>query len=155
MLWLFSGLFAPLPSDSRYGAILAIAVVAVLRDAGVAPFASIPLPQNRRQVPQDVLQRDLPRGAARFGFELGTGVRTFVSATAPYVVAVALLLANEGPLVALLTGLGFGLGRAATPLLRYASGAGEPWDERLRTRLRAITVSASGLSAVAFLVLAG
>jgi len=125
-------------------------VIAVLRDAGVAPFTGIPLPQNRRQVPQDVLQRDLVRGSVQFGFELGTGVRTFISSTAPYVVAVGLLMANEGLLAAVLTGLGFGLGRAATPLVRRASGAGDSWDDRLRTRLRPITVSTSGLIAVAF-----
>lgn len=145
VLWLLSGLAAPLPPVLRYGAAAAIAVLAVLRDAGAVRF---PLPQNTRQVPQDVLQRDLLRGSLQFGFELGTGVRTYVSSTAPYAVAVALLLVAPGWAGAALAGIGFGIGRAATPLMRIASPAGDPWDAALRARLKAITIGASAAVAV-------
>lgn len=140
VLWLLSGLASPLPSPLRYGSAVAFAAVGVLRDAGLLRF---PLPQNTRQVPQDVLQRHLVRGSVQFGFELGTGVRTYVSSTAPYVVALALLLIGPEPAAAVLTGAGFGLGRAATPLARYASRSGDAWDAALRARLRLITVCGS------------
>jgi hypothetical protein len=144
---LLSGLSAPLPVSSRYAAIAAVAVFGVLRETGVV---TIPLPQNARQVPQDVLRHSPLRGALRFGFELGTGVRTYVSATAPYVLAVAVLLGGQRAQVAALAGVGFGAGRAATPLVRRASGAVERWDAGLRTRLPIITVTGSVALAAAF-----
>ena len=71
----------------------------MLREIGLV---TIRLPQNARQIEQDVLQRNRRRGCSQFGFELGTGVRTYVSATAPYVLAVALLfLAGQQLYVAL------------------------------------------------------
>ena len=146
-LGLLSGLSAPLPESWRYAAIVAVALLGVLRDAGAV---TIPLPQNARQVPQDVLRRSPWRGALRFGFELGTGVRTYVSATAPYVLAVAVLLGGQRLQVAALAGVGFGAGRAATPLVRRASGAVEGWDADLRARLRVITVAGSAALTVAF-----
>jgi hypothetical protein len=135
----------------RQLAVLVVAVLGLLRELGVVP---IRLPQNTRQVPQDVLQRHLLRGAWQFGFELGTGVRTYVSATAPYVLAAAVLLAGGLPAAAL-AGLGFGAGRAATPLLRVASGAVAEWDARLPGRIRAITLTASAAVIAAFAVLFG
>lgn len=143
VLWLLSGLASPLPPPARYLTVLGFALVAVLRDAGIVRFR---LPQNARQVPREVLRRPV-RGALRFGFELGTGVRTYLSATAPYAVAVALLLLTPQPLDAVLAGAGFGLGRAATPLIRFASGAGEEWDAKLRSRLPLLTVGGGAVVA--------
>ena len=147
ILGLLSGLAAPLPVLVRYAAVVAVALLGVLRDAGLITVA---LPQNARQVPRDVLRHSPRRGALRFGFELGTGVRTYVSATAPYVLVVAILLAGPGPRVAALAGAGFGAGRAVTPLLRRASGAVEGWDADLLVRLRAITVAGCAVLATAF-----
>jgi hypothetical protein len=151
VLGLGAGLVGPLPVAGRQLAVLVVAVLGLLRELGVVP---IRLPQNTRQVPQDVLQRHLLRGAWQFGFELGTGVRTYVSATAPYVLAAAVLLAGGLPAAAL-AGVGFGAGRAATPLLRVASGAVAEWDARLPARIRAITVIASVAVIAAFAVLFG
>ncbi|MGS2616142.1 hypothetical protein ACVCAH_16710 [Micromonospora sp. LZ34] len=147
VLGLLSGLSAPLPAPWRYAAIVAVALLGVLRETRVV---TITLPQNARQVPQDVLRRSPRLGALRFGFELGTGVRTYVSATAPYVLAVAVLLGGQRLEVAALTGVGFGAGRAATPLIRRASGAVEGWDADLGARLRVITVTACVALAAAF-----
>jgi hypothetical protein len=94
VLWLLSGLAAPLPDVVRTALIIAVAVLGVAREAG---WVRIPMPQNARQIPQEVLRTRIRRGALQFGFELGTGVRTFVSASAPYVVALGLLLAHQGP----------------------------------------------------------
>ncbi|RMI33095.1 hypothetical protein [Streptomyces triticirhizae] len=150
VLWLASGLAAPLPAGWRAAATVALGALAVARDAGLVRLR---LPQNARQVPQDVLQRDLVRGALQFGFEMGTGVRTYVSASLPYALAAGVLLANDGG-VALATGLGFALGRAATPTLRFASGAGEEWDDRLIARLPLLTTGAAAAATAAWAVLA-
>lgn len=139
-LGLMSGLTSPLPTGWRWAGVAGIALLGVLRELGLV---RVRLPQNSRQIPQDVLQRHPLTGAFRFGVELGTGVRTYVSASAPYVLAGALLLAGQRPAAALLAGLGFGAGRAATPLLRHFSRAGGDWDLALLTRIRAIAVTSS------------
>ncbi|MFD4694337.1 hypothetical protein [Streptomyces sp. NPDC058463] len=146
VLWLVSGLFTPVPAGVRQGLIVAVALLAALRDAGKL---TLRLPQNARQIPQDVLRRHLARGALQFGFELGTGVRTYVSASAPYAMAVAVLLSGGSYLPALAAGLGFGAGRALTPALRRLSGDGERWDDRLLARLSGMTVVSSVLIAAA------
>lgn len=137
VLWLVSGLASPVPQPVRHALVVAIAGLGVLRDGGVVRF---PLPQNARQIPQEVLNRDVVRGSLRFGFELGTGVRTYLPASTPYVLAAALLLCTPDLAVAALTGAGFGVGRALTPLTRHTSRAGGSWDAALRSRLPAITV---------------
>lgn len=149
VLFLASGLAAPAPEAVRHGIVVALAAAGVLRDAGAVWF---PLPQNARQVPQEVLNRNVALGSLRFGFELGTGVRTYVSSTVPYVVAAALLLSTPDLRTAVLTGAGFGLGRALTPLARYTSRAGEAWDAVLHKHLRTITTG-GGLAAAATLAL--
>lgn len=151
VLGLLSGLSAPLPGPWRYAGIVAVAVLGLLRELGLVP---IRLPQNARQVPQDVLQRSLRRGALQFGFELGTGVRTYVSASAPYVLAAALLLGGQRLHVALLAGVGFGVGRALTPLARRTAGTGDRWDADLRVRIRTITVGAGFVLVAALSLLA-
>lgn len=87
--------------------------------SGIALLMSIPsevlglgprLPQTRRLVPERVAL-DGHSGLFQFGFEMGTGVRTFVTSSTPY--AVAGIAALSGSLLyGLLVGLGFGLGRA-------------------------------------------
>jgi hypothetical protein len=149
-LGLLSGLFTPLPATGRHAAILAVALLGLLREAGVVRLR---LPQHTWQVPQDVLQRNLLRGAWQFGVELGSGVRTYISATAPYVLAVAVLLGGQPLVVAALAGAGFGAGRAATPLLRRASGAPADWDTRLLSRLRALALASAAAILAAFAVL--
>lgn len=138
-LFLVSGLSIPVPEPVRYGAVVVLAAVGVLRDAGVARF---PLPQNARQIPLAVLTGNLVRGSIQFGFEMGTGVRTYVSSTVPYVLAIALLLSAPGILTALATGAGFGLGRALTPAVRYTSPDAETWDAVLHRHLHIIKLAA-------------
>jgi hypothetical protein len=147
VLGLLSGLAQPIPAAWRSLAIIAFALLGLLRDIGILP---IRVPQNARQVPQEVMRPNLRRGALQFGFELGTGVRTYVSASAPYVLALAVFLGGQPLWVAALTGVGFGSGRAVTPLIRLASGAIEDWDADLRTWLRAIAVLACAVAAATF-----
>jgi hypothetical protein len=125
------------------------ALLCVLRDAGAV---RLPLPQNARQIPQEVLQRHLLRGTLQFGFELGTGARTYVTASAPYAVAAGLLLWG-GLGTALLAGAGFAAGRALTPVLRLASGDVTGWDARLADRRRTLKVTTASTVLLALLVL--
>jgi hypothetical protein len=148
VLALAGGLVTPLPLAGRQVAAVTVALLGLLREAGLVP---IRLPQNSRQIGQDVLRNPV-RGALQFGFELGTGVRTYVSATAPYVLAIAVLLAGS-PAAAVLAGLGFGAGRAITPLLRQASAAPARWDALLTTRLRAVALVAAAAAVAALALL--
>jgi hypothetical protein len=151
VLWLLSGFAAPLPGAVRTGAVLAVAALGVVREAG---WVRVPMPQNARQIPQEVLRSRIRRGALQFGFELGTGVRTFVSASAPYVVALGLPLAHLGTVTTILAGTGFGAGRAVTAAVRYASRHDE-WDDRRVTRmpLLANAIGVTVLVALAVLLL--
>jgi hypothetical protein len=103
-----------LPPDSRTALIIVIAAAGAARELGLM---TIPLPQNARQIPQEVLQLRLRRGSLQFGFELGTGVRTYVSASTPYVLALGLLLSRQDLLPTVLTGTAFGAGRALSAAL--------------------------------------
>lgn len=150
VLWVVSGLAAPAPETVRSVVVVALAVTGVLRDAGLVRF---PLPQNARQVPREVLTDNVARGSLRFGFEMGTGVRTYVSSTVPYVLVAALVLTAPDLLTAVVTGVGFGIGRGLTPTARYASRDGEAWDDRLHTHLRTIKLVGGSAVAAALAVL--
>ncbi|WP_242886561.1 hypothetical protein [Actinomadura litoris] len=115
-LWSLSGLASPLPPPARTPAILAAAAAGAARELGVLP---LPLPQNARQIPQEVLRAHRWRGVLQFGFELGTGVRTYVPSSAPYILTLALLLARAPLPAAVLTGAAFGAGRALSAALTY------------------------------------
>ncbi|MFI0371090.1 hypothetical protein ACH35V_24760 [Actinomadura sp. 1N219] len=151
VIWLLSGFSAPLPTSVRTAAILGIAALGTAREFGLL---SLPLPQNARQIPQEVLQTNLRRGTLQFGFELGTGVRTYVSSTAPYVLALALLLSHEPLTTALLTGTAFALGRALSATLTYLS-QDDARDAAIATRMPAIktTTALTTLSALTLLAL--
>jgi hypothetical protein len=127
---LFS-LIAPVPGPLRVGALLCLAVLAVLRDLGLVRIA---LPENRRLIPHEVFLGHPWRAAAQFGFELGTGVRTYVSSSAPYVLAAALLLLEPPAGTAALAGAAFGLGRSAIVWMRLAAKDPAAWDARLARR---------------------
>ena len=117
-LWLLSGLSAPLSLRVRVLALLAIATIAVARDRG---WVQITLPQAARQIPREVLQRGPVRGAFQFGFELGTCVRTFMTGSAPYVLAAAVLLLRPDPALIVMAAAGVAVGRTL-PLVQ-AMGA--------------------------------
>lgn len=103
-----------MPPYARTALIIVIAAVGAARELGLV---TIPLPQNARQIPQEVLQLRLRQGSLQFGFELGTGVRTYVSASTPYVLALGLLLSHQDLLPTVLAGTAFGAGRALSAAL--------------------------------------
>jgi hypothetical protein len=154
VLWLTSGLGRALQPGWRIGLLAALTIVAVLREFHLL---DITLPQNARQIPQEVFAKGPLLGPFQFGFELGTGVRTFVSASLPYVLAAAVWLYATDYRIALLAGATFGLGRATMTAARYWSGAGERWDERLERRLTRLQPAALmvGVAAAAMIVARG
>lgn len=126
VLWSTSGLLHGVPGVARATILLVVAVIVLLRDTGTF---DIRLPQARRQIASDIFDRGRTRGLALFGLQLGTGVVTYLSAGAPYVLATGLLVSITpyGGFVA--AGVGFGLGRFATSLSQ-AVGDLDQWDAR-------------------------
>lgn len=109
----------------------------------------LPLPQNARQVPQSIVDEGGPVGGLQFGFEMGTGVRTFMTSGLPHVLFVMVFLLAPWP-DALLAGASFGAGRAWMALSRLWHGDVHRWDEELLKRERqiriAMTVVLAGLA---------
>ena len=98
-----------IPANVALGLVVAAAVFALLRDGGVVRVDQLTF---HRQVERRVLSHYARWGLFQFGAELGTGVRTNLVATTPYVLALALVLVPTGvwPFVAAATG--FALARA-------------------------------------------
>jgi len=107
------GLLSPIPSSVRAVLLLVVVAALTLRALGALSF---PLPQNKRQIPQEAFLVSPPRAAFRFALELGTSMRTYITKEAPYAAAALLLLATpSGPTSFAAAGLlavGFGVGRS-------------------------------------------
>ena len=142
ILWAFGGALPDLSRSLGAAVLVVVAALAVLRDAGIVSFS---LPENKRLVPREVLNKGPVLGGFQFGFEMGTGVRTYLSSSAPYVLAVSLVLLGPDPAQALVAGAGFGAGRAAMLLLSVASGDASRWEVGLEHWLRPITVTTCGI----------
>ena len=147
--WILSGFTEPLNDGLRAVLLGAGAVFIWMCKAG--PLSKvISLPETRRQIPAHVFGGSLARGAYRFGFELGTGMRTYVPSAAPYVLLLAIVLARLTLAHALLVGLGFGLGRAI-PLMAELSATGrQRFTREFLQGIHYFATTAAGL-----LVLAG
>lgn len=145
LFWLASGLGAAVPVSWTVGIIVASVAAAALRDLGIVKF---PLPEARRLVPQSVFQKGRMLGTFQFGVEMGTGLRTYVSSTVPYLVVLTLVLTHPAYVMAVAAGIGFGLGRAAMLVSRTLSWDREPWDERLAALSTRLALTASVTSAV-------
>jgi hypothetical protein len=123
--WFLSGFGGPLGAAPRVVLLCAgAAFVWLVKRGPLGRFLS--LPEARRQIPAEVFGGGLVRGAWRFGFELGTGVRTYVPSPAPYLVLLVVLLGHLTLGATLLIALGFGLARAL-PLVVQVSAAGREW----------------------------
>lgn len=138
--WVLSGLAQPLPAELRLGLVIAVAVAALADDALGRGWR---WPQNARQVPQAVRHREPRLALLQFGFELGTGVRTFVTSRAPYIVVAVFVAGGLSLPQALVAGAGFGLGRALMPVTRGWHGSAADWDQRLERTSRLVKVAAT------------
>jgi hypothetical protein len=106
---------ALLPAPVRWALFVLVALPVLAREAGVVRFR---VPENARLVPEDV-QHLRQWGALQFGFEMGTGMRTYSPSALPHLALVAVVLVVPfGPALAL--GAGFAAGRLLMPLLSNA-----------------------------------
>ncbi|HET6532820.1 MAG TPA: hypothetical protein VFH03_19710 [Actinoplanes sp.] len=117
-----------LPVWFRLCLLAALAVVVVGNET---QLVRIRLPQNGRQVPSTVIADGGRAGAWQFGFEMGTGLRTFMTSSLPHLAALTVALLASWP-YALFAGVAFGAGRAVMPLVRIGWGDGADWDRRYR-----------------------
>jgi hypothetical protein len=112
--WLVSQTLTWVPLFFALGLVATVSVAGALRDLSVLRFR---LPENRRLIPKRVLEKGPGRGAYYFGFELGTGLRTFLTSSAPYVVLASVLLLHPPLLSTIAAAFGFALGRTG-PVIR-------------------------------------
>ena len=113
---------ALVPAEVRHAVFALVAAPVLLREIGLVRF---PVPQNARLVPEDV--QHLRRwGALQFGFEMGTGMRTYSPSALPHLVLAAALLVVPLP-AAFALAAGFALGRLAMPLLSNAWSDDGSW----------------------------
>ena len=118
--WVLSGFAEPLGPSARLALLVAGAAFIWLCKHG--PLSRyVTLPETRRQIPAQVFGGSLTNGAYRFGFELGTGVRTYAPSAAPYILLLALVLAHTTLANAVMAGLGFGLGRAVPLMVQLSA----------------------------------
>jgi hypothetical protein len=136
ILWLVGGVMSwIIPALPALIALGTFGAVAVARDAKVI---RLDLPENRRLIPREVFDRRPWKAATWFGFELGTGVRTYRPSTSPYVLGLLLVLfgGSWSVVIPALLAAGFGLGRAWMIWSWRLSGIDAGWSEVLSLRLR-------------------
>jgi hypothetical protein len=105
--------------------VLGVAAAAVLgRELRLWRF---PVPENARLVPEDV-QHQGQWGALQFGFEMGTGMRTYSPSALPHLVLAAVVLVVPLP-AAFALAAGFAAGRWTMPVLSNAWSDDGGWTE--------------------------
>jgi hypothetical protein len=115
---------AVVPAPVRWSLLGAVALAIALRECGVLRFR---VPENARLVPEDV-QHLREWGALQFGFEMGTGMRTYSPSGLPHLVLLAVVLVVPFP-AAFAVAAGFAAGRLAMPLLSNAWSDDGGWSE--------------------------
>ena len=146
---MLGGLLSPVPGQFR--TVISITAISLLMLHAVG-ILCLELPQRTYQIPRETFGPFPARAAFRFAFELGTGVRTYITAVSPYALAVVIALHSPARLgAAALSGgaaaLGYGTGRSivvASQLMRRTIAVDHP-----RRWLRAADIVAL---AVAFAV---
>ncbi|NKZ02392.1 hypothetical protein [Actinomadura latina] len=123
----FGGLVqALLPFSARAGVFGLAALAVLLRESGLV---KLPVPENKRLVPEEVQHRGRLAGPIQFGFEMGTGMRTYSPSALPHLVLLAVVLVLPFP-GALATGVGFALARWIMPAASIGHGADGAWEDR-------------------------
>jgi hypothetical protein len=137
---------ALLPAPLRLAPLAAVAVAVLLREAGLV---SLPVPENRRLVPEHVLNRGRVAGGIQFGFEMGTGMRTYSPSALPHLVLLALLLAVPLP-GALAAATGFAAARWIMAVASAHHSDDGSWSTLWQANSRLLAM-ATAVSAVASL----
>lgn len=131
---------ALVPAPVRWALFGLVALAVLLRECGLLRFT---VPQNARLVPEDV-QHLREWGALQFGFEMGTGMRTYSPSALPHLALLAVVLVVPFP-AAFVLAAGFAAGRLAMPLMSNAWSADGAWtlvwgrSERVVRPLLALT----------------
>lgn len=132
---------ALLPGPVRWALFGTAALAVLLRECGLVRFR---VPENARLVPEGV-QHLREWGALQFGFEMGTGMRTYSPSALPHLVLLAVVLVVPFP-AAFTCAAGFAAGRLAMPLLSNAWSDDGAWtqvwtrSERVLRPVLALTV---------------
>jgi hypothetical protein len=113
---------ALVPAPLRWTVFGAAALVVLARELGLVRLR---VPENARLVPEDVQHR-AHWGALQFGFEMGTGMRTYSPSALPHLALLAIVLVVPFPVAFAVAG-GFAAGRLAMPLLSNAWGDDGSW----------------------------
>lgn len=129
------------------GSLLLAAAAVIIIVAEIAGYR-LSLPQNARQVPTWIIREGSRAGALQFGYEMGTGVRTYMTSSLPHVALLAVLL-QASWWQGLVAGAAFGGGRAAMALTRFYRRDTDRWDLLLRRYARLARVLLAGTAAVA------
>jgi hypothetical protein len=115
--------------------------------------AMLPIPENRRLIPEHVASHGRVLGPLQFGFEMGTGVRTYSPSALPHLLlaAVVLMIPPAGAFAAV---AGFASARWLMAVIsnRYddAGGWTDAWQRHRRTlagltAIGAVTALAAGV----------
>lgn len=146
-VWALSGLTRWVPAWAAAATVLTFGAAVLGHEL---KLIRLKLPANHRQVPQEVYTSGPYWSNLQFGFELGTGVRTYLPSTTPHLLALALLLLHVPLTIAIIAGASFGMGRAAMTWSRTTSPDPAKWETTLNKRMR-IMQPASALTALAVL----
>lgn len=120
---------------------LRVTVIVVVACYGVLSDSSrlrLPTPGPRSQVPADVMRYG-NLGVLVFGFTLGTGLLTYITTAAPWVIAVAVVAVDPGVATAVGAAMSFGLARGAVHLLKWYSNS-QDWQDGLMALMEVPTV---------------
>ena len=115
---------ALIPAPVRAALLDLVAFVVLGRELGLWRFA---VPENARLVPEDVQHR-AHWGALQFGFEMGTGMRTYSPSALPHLVLAAVVLVVPLPFAPLVAA-GFAIGRFMMPVLSNAWSDDGGWTQ--------------------------
>lgn len=135
------------PRGPRLAVLIAILAPILLFELIGKPLR---LPQNARAVPQTVINGPWVSAPLQFGFEMGTGVRTFMPSSLPHAL-VALVALTGGLAQGIAAGVGFAIARAIVPVARGLWPSRYDWDLVQRRALPLI----ARITAVAFAVAVG
>jgi hypothetical protein len=125
---------ALVPAPVRLGLLAVLAAVVLLREFGLI---SVPVPENARLVPEHVVHKGRLVGGIQFGFEMGTGMRTYSPSAQPHLVLLAMLLALpwHGALAA---ATGFALARWSMAAASIAHSDDGSWSDLWHAHARAL-----------------
>ena len=124
-------LLAPLPTPSAVllSVMGLVALPLSLRDLGVIKFW---MPENKRLVPEQVFRLGSFFGPLQFGIEMGTGMRTYVTSSLPYILLIDAFLSSSLA-NALLASFGFAAGRSLMTVLSVLGGEATVWDAQFKS----------------------